>query len=132
VPPDVNPHYRPLSRPCRRGVEARSYRTPPTKGRIVHIDMPYTVKVKSVDEALRNHREALAQRVISQCGNEVPEGRVLCFFDDVDWQALKDSIGIANRGVYMPIGKGEPAWWQDMPDYLRNAFLLTASAALTI
>ena len=36
---------------------------------------------------------------------------------------LKDSIGIANRGVYMPLGKGEPAWWQDMPDYLRECLV---------
>ena len=78
--------------------------------------MPPTVKVKSDNDAVAKHREALAQRVIAYFGNAIPDLTILCFFDDADWQPFKDHFGAANRGFYGPI-KEDSFSWPVWPDY---------------
>ncbi len=67
--------------------------------------MPLTLRVKADDAAVKNEREAAAQRVISYFGLCLPESRLLCFLDDEDPSTLRNSpsLGPANRGLYMPI-----------------------------
>ena len=59
--------------------------------------------VNSDSDTTKAHREAVAQRVIDHFGSELPDLRLLCFFDHNDWQALKDVKGKANRGLAGPI-----------------------------
>jgi hypothetical protein len=81
--------------------------------------MPATLKIKSDDLVVRSQRETTATRVIAHFGNQLPELRLLCFFDDIDWQPLKDYFGEANRGFYGPI-KENPLTWPPWPDYVAN------------
>lgn len=79
--------------------------------------MAPTVIVKSEDIEVRARREAGAQRVIAQFGNQLPDLKLLCFLDDSDWRAFKDHFGEANRGFYGPIKENSfcrPTW----PDYV--------------
>ena len=85
--------------------------------------MPLTVKVKSTDVGVKSHREATAQRVITRFGNRLPNARLLCFFDDNDWQPFKEYAGAANRGFYTPVRETTFAWpvW---PDYVTERILV--------
>jgi hypothetical protein len=65
--------------------------------------MPATLKVKSVDAAVRTQREATAKRVLDYFGSCLPPSRLLCFLDDDDPPDLRREFGPANRGVYGPI-----------------------------
>jgi hypothetical protein len=70
--------------------------------------MPPAVKVKSADDTVRKQREEAAQHVIAHFGDRLPDFRLMCFFDDEDWQALKGPGMAANRGAY--IRKNYPLW----------------------
>jgi hypothetical protein len=84
--------------------------------------MPLTVKVKSADVAVKADREATAKRVITRFGNRLPNARLLCFFDDNNWQPFKEYAGAANRGFYTPVKETTFAWpvW---PDYVTEHIL---------
>ena len=77
-----------------------------------------TVKVKSDDSMIRAQREAAAERVIDHFRNQIPDLRLLCFFDDVDCTYLKQIWGEAIRGVYLSILRGSV--WQSLPHYVRD------------
>ena len=49
-----------------------------------------TVKVESSDAALVMQRETVAQRVLTQFGDRLPDLRLLCFLDKEDWQPFRD------------------------------------------
>ena len=72
-------------------------------------------KVKSNDDAVKSRREAVADRVVSTFGQQLPDLKVLCFFDDVDDEALKS--GSATRGLYAPANYDI---WRSAPDYLQG------------
>jgi hypothetical protein len=94
--------------------------------------MSTTVKVKSADDDVRMRRKAVAQRVLAYLGDELPDSRLLCFFDDEDWQALKAKRGIANRGFYEHIRKGHlPLWWSESPNHLREALMVDGEVAFS-
>lgn len=81
--------------------------------------MPPTVKVKSDDATTKAGRKAAAERVIGHFGNRLPKDRLLCFFDDEDWQAFKEEVGKANRGFYKPIREDDHGRWGTYaPDYI--------------
>ena len=88
--------------------------------------MPPTVKVKSSDTAVRKHREDAAQRVIEHFAKRLPDRRLLCFFDDEDWHALKQEAGAANRGCYSPVRPGGLGW---PPDYLSECLVVDSQFA---
>ena len=81
--------------------------------------MPPRVIVKSTDASVRARLDAEAQRVVTHFENQLADVRLLCFFDDQDWQPFKDEIGIANRGEG-PL----PIW----PDYVRTHIFVPMSA----
>lgn len=72
--------------------------------------MPLTLIVKSTDDTVRKEREESAQRVVACVGCQAPGPRLLCFLDDVEWQAFKTENGIANRGFYARVRSGDPHW----------------------
>ncbi|OFV94621.1 MAG: hypothetical protein A3H28_00480 [Acidobacteria bacterium RIFCSPLOWO2_02_FULL_61_28] len=80
--------------------------------------MPPTVNVKSDDITIKAWREAAAKSVIDHFGNQLPNLRLLCFFDDADCTYLKQIAGEANRGVYLSVLRG-PAW-QSLQHYVRD------------
>ena len=53
--------------------------------------MPAKLIVKTTDAMIREMREAAAQRVVDSFGNQLPDRRLLCFFDDEEWQTFKES-----------------------------------------
>ena len=73
------------------------------------------VVVKSKGDAVKSRREAIAERVIAAFGQQLPDLRLLCFFDDVDVEALKN--GNATRGLYAP---AQSDIWHPAPDYLQG------------
>ena len=85
-----------------------------------------TIYVKAQDPLVKAIRETTAQRVLTQFGKQVPDGRLLCFFDDVDHQPLKDRIGAANRGFCEPLCEPlyEMTLWDYYPDYLRDLIFI--------
>lgn len=76
--------------------------------------MPVTVFAKSIDPSVRAAREAVARRVLSEFGNQLPDLNLLAFFDDEDWYAFRQELGLTNRGFYFAIKK----WPPDMPPYV--------------
>lgn len=79
--------------------------------------MPTTITVKSADAGVREEREQIARRVIAEFGNRLPEASTHCFFDDVDWQPLREAHGMANRGLFTPVRSGDDGW-RMMPEYV--------------
>jgi hypothetical protein len=78
--------------------------------------MPLTLFVKSTDDEVRLHREALARGVLDHLSLHAFERRLLCFLDDEDWHTFKKENGVANRGFYMSV---RPApGWRGAPRYL--------------
>ena len=84
--------------------------------------MAPTIYVKAQDPVVKATRETTARRVLAQFGKQFPDGRLLCFLDDVDHQPLRDRIGAANRGVYEPLDNS--TLWPDYPDYLKDLILV--------
>jgi hypothetical protein len=78
--------------------------------------VPISVVVKSQEPALQARREKVARRVVDHFGGLPPDDRLLCFFDDEDWQLFKTDIGKANRGLYGPIQDDQP--WAGWPEYV--------------
>jgi hypothetical protein len=74
--------------------------------------MPPRIKVKTADGVIRKQRDEAAQHVITNFGNRLPELRLLCFFDDQDWLALRGPGMAANRGIYIRKGSS-PAEWHE-------------------
>ncbi len=77
--------------------------------------VPTTIEIKSDDPNVRTALSAAARRVLNQFGNSLPDLRLLCFFDDEDWQPFKDEMGPATRGFYAPIKETPFACW---PGYI--------------
>lgn len=85
--------------------------------------MPLILVVKSSDAAVKTKREGTAQRVIAEFGDQLPNLKLLCFFDDVDWLPLRDAIGKANRGFYRPLSPSSQFWnWPD--DVMEHLFIV--------
>jgi hypothetical protein len=63
--------------------------------------------VKANNASLVANHEAVVDNVLRHFDFGGVERRLLCFLDDRDWQPYKDSIGIANRGFYAPIFRGQ-------------------------
>jgi hypothetical protein len=80
--------------------------------------MAIKVEVKSEDFAVKSKREQATQNVLAQFGNQLPDLKLLCFFDDVDCDSLKKYIGEANRGVYTPVRNSQ--LWPHFPEYLKD------------
>jgi hypothetical protein len=80
--------------------------------------MAITLNVKSENEAVRVHREAVAQRVLEHFGSCLPRSRLLCFLDEDDPPSLKGERGAANRGLYGPIHDNTPM--ADWPEYVTS------------
>ena len=55
--------------------------------------MPQSVMVKSNDVAIKASRDAEAKSIIAHFEDQLPDFRLLCFFDDADWQPFKDEFG---------------------------------------
>src|SRR5437016_14653919 len=71
--------------------------------------MALKICVKSTDEYQKQARRASAERVVAEFGNAVPDKRLLCFFDDEDWQGFKNLAGNANRG-FCTVINGSHTW----------------------
>src|SRR5271155_1028330 len=78
--------------------------------------MPVKVEVKAQnDPIVKGKRELTAQNVLQKFGNELPELKLLAFFDDEDPDYLRQNLGPANRGFYGPIKTSTP-WPPRMAD----------------
>lgn len=77
--------------------------------------MPVTIVIKTDQASIRTALDAAARRVLDQFANQFPDLNLLCFFDDDDWQPLKDVMGPATRGFYAPIKEQPIECW---PGYL--------------
>lgn len=86
--------------------------------------MPPTVAVKTSDTVIGIQRQEAAQRVIAHFGDSLPDLRLLCFFDDEDWLALRGYGMAANRGGYF----SDP-FWRNMPHYIRDRALVDGHIA---
>ena len=80
--------------------------------------MPLSVKVKSDDVPTKARRKEAADRVIDRFGNQLPDLRLLCFFDDEDCTYLNQEWGEAFRGVYLSVLSG--SFWRSLPHYVRD------------
>jgi len=80
--------------------------------------MGITVVIKSEHVEVKTQRETAAQRVINHFGHALPDTRLLCFFDDQDWQLFKSGYGAANRGLAGPIRDDTP--WAEWPHYVTD------------
>jgi hypothetical protein len=74
------------------------------------------------DEIEKARQVAIADRVIGLLGHKLPEGRLLCFLDDVEGISIKQIIGAANRGFYAPAGVNGNLW-EHWPERLRQHVL---------
>jgi hypothetical protein len=85
--------------------------------------MSILLKVKSHDPAVTQERREMAESVIHEFGNGVPDLRLLAFLDDHDCEALKREIGKANRGLYKPLksGAGGINGWYLFPQDVQEA-----------
>lgn len=71
--------------------------------------MAVTIKVKSQhDAAVKARRELAAQRVLQTFGDDLPDLKLLAFFDDEDPFDLRQGLGPANRGFYGPVKSMRP------------------------
>jgi hypothetical protein len=53
------------------------------------------IVVKSADVAIRRARHELAQRVVGELRDQLPNESLLCFLDDEDWNAPRNGVGEA-------------------------------------
>jgi hypothetical protein len=83
----------------------------------------FKIEVRSVDASLCRKREATAERILAYFEGRLPDLKLLCFLDDVDWDSLKDIAGKANRGLFTRTKKSTRLWpeWQLWPDYLKES-----------
>jgi hypothetical protein len=90
-----------------------------------------TIYVKAQDSLVKVTRETTAQQVLTLFDKQVPDGRLLCFCDDVDHQPLKDRIGAANRGFYEALCEPlyEMTLWFFYLDYLKDLILVEESSS---
>src|ERR1035438_169440 len=92
--------------------------------------MPPTIVVRSADADSKRQREATARRVVSHFGDALPALRLLCFFDDQEWQALRQppGPGPANRGLYTPMGTPDPLAWAVYPRSLQERLFVNGES----
>jgi hypothetical protein len=84
------------------------------------------IVVISDQEIVKEQREAAARRVIDAYG-ELPEARLLCFFDDQDW--LKFKRGKATRGLYSPV---RDELLEDSPAWVREQLVSIGTSGLCV
>ena len=77
--------------------------------------MPVTIEIKTDQASIQTALDSAVHRVLDQFANQFPDFNLLCFFDDDDWQPLKDMMGPATRGFYAPIKEQPFECW---PSYL--------------
>jgi hypothetical protein len=65
--------------------------------------MTVTIEVKSEHSTETAKRKTAANRVLEELGKELPDLKLLAFFDDCDWHDFKRELGHQNRGFYAPI-----------------------------
>jgi hypothetical protein len=80
--------------------------------------MAVTVEVKSHDPTVKEQREALACSVRDEFATDLPDLKLLTFFDDCDWAELKWGLGKENRGFYTPIDKNTFRGYANLPQGL--------------
>jgi hypothetical protein len=89
--------------------------------------MPPTIVVALNDEALKKLREDAAQRVVDTYDEELPEAKLLCFFDNQDWWKFKR--GKATRGLYSPV---HDEIFEASPESVRKQLLITEPSGLLV
>jgi hypothetical protein len=70
--------------------------------------MPLTLIVKSIIDAVKEQREAAADRVLAYLGCQSLGPRLLCFLNDEEWQTFRAVAGVANRGLYARAKTSDP------------------------
>jgi hypothetical protein len=82
--------------------------------------MPPTVKVKTPDLLVKKQREEIAQRVLDQFDDSLPDCRLLCFFDDEDCQEFKVQLGDGSRAFHRVISDSTAfaGWPEYITDYI--------------
>ncbi len=74
-----------------------------------------TVCIKSSDPKIRETRETQVRQVLSLV-KDLPDTRLLCFFDDEDCLEFKRLLGQANRGFHRPLS--DQAAFAGWPEYV--------------
>jgi hypothetical protein len=83
--------------------------------------MAAELRVKSQDEITRSNREALCSQVLGHFHLETPGTKLLCFVDDIDCTELKNLVGQANRGIFVPqFYRSAMANHPPLPDYVKS------------
>jgi hypothetical protein len=62
--------------------------------------MPIELIIESAQDFIKAHREQRATAVIDRFGGHLPDRQLLCFLDSLDWDQLKQEVGMANRGLF--------------------------------
>ena len=75
--------------------------------------MAVIVEVKSHNPTVKEQLEALARRVRDEFATDLPDLKLLAFFDDLPW-----TLGPENRGFYTPIDKNTFRGYQNLPQGL--------------
>jgi hypothetical protein len=65
--------------------------------------MSVVIKVKTGNLETKAGREDLAECVLAEFTDRIPNYRLLCFLDDDDCYALRLELGAANRGLFSPV-----------------------------
>jgi hypothetical protein len=84
------------------------------------------IEVKTPDDDLRKRREDAARLVVDRFEDRFPNRRLLCFFDDEEWQGLIDAGGPSVRGFYCPISAGGGLW---LPPYVAESLVVDSAIA---
>jgi hypothetical protein len=72
------------------------------------LKMTVTIAVQSYDSDVKAKREAVASRVVQAFASKLPDMNLLAFFDDEDWEVIRNQYGPDNRGGYFPIIRDQP------------------------
>jgi hypothetical protein len=84
--------------------------------------LPLTIEVKSTDDAVRARRKGLAQSVVNQFGQNLPDSKLLAFFDDQDPPEIRRELGSVNRGLFA----AKPSEFIDLwPYYVKDRIFTT-------
>jgi hypothetical protein len=80
--------------------------------------MSVRIVVQTKDKDANERQRAIAQRVLDEYADSLPDFDLLVFLDDQIWYELRNH-GSENRGAFFPIGEEHYPNW-DWPQYLRG------------